>query len=225
MISKSSNFFLFCSSKELHNILEGGVVEEGVINNLFIFRDSGKVLQGPHLSRLESTFIFSKATKCQGGLQRRAGAGDRAGWALGCGGRESGRGWRKISCWAALQAGRDPEQKPLHREHRRRRTGHSICSCKKECQQSVVGLRLGCGWVRFISAYLVSLFAIQENSDFSRLYFQLGLRMFCTLGSGEMNWGQGNLLKLEVSSTHIIKGQKTRLWFFQQSCMDVRVGL
>ena len=44
MISKSSNFFLFCSSKELYNIFGGGGVEEGVINNLFIFRNSGKVL-------------------------------------------------------------------------------------------------------------------------------------------------------------------------------------
>ena len=35
---------LFCSSKELYNIFGGGGVEEGVINNLFIFRNSGKVL-------------------------------------------------------------------------------------------------------------------------------------------------------------------------------------
>ena len=44
MISKSSNFFLFHSSKELHNSFGGGRVEEGVNNNLFIFKDSGKVL-------------------------------------------------------------------------------------------------------------------------------------------------------------------------------------
>ena len=210
MISKSSNFFLFCSSKELYNIFGGGGVEEGVINNLFIFRNSGKVLQGPHFFLFGKYFYFSKATKCQGGLQRRAGAGDRAGWALGCG------GWRKwpgveesfllgcVTSWQRHRAEAPPQR--MQETEDRALNLQLQKGMPAICGGAETGLRVSVLCLCLFSFFL--FLQSKNNSDFSWLYFQLGLRMFYKVGSGEMSWGQGNLLKSEVSSTHIIKGQQ-----------------
>lgn len=51
-----------------------------------------------------------------------------------------------------------------------------------------------------LPVYVLSFLQSKSNSD-----FQLGLRMFCNVGSGEMGWGQGTVLRSEVNSTHIMR--------------------